>query len=435
MNESDDKLTTQANSLDNVKADESGSARTVPSENGNAIGDIARVAFKAVAVALSLVLLITSIFTVALPLKAMRIFNNLGMYERALVSGTRYIDGELKREKVDVSMIGKYYILLSNGINDNQNALSLATSIPSSLNNADFIEALEVCINLSDKLMRESAEKDDIKSAKYFAERLEKYTRYYSAVFGVSTVFDEKDAKNKQTFSPALHPFVYSVRHALMTQNFRARYYMDEFDEMLCNGGTNGYVLRRTDNNINTFNGTNVYNTDGTLNRTIMNNFVDYVDQLSEYVAIEFERCGMTDAKLNELEETRKKYAHALDGSEFKLFLTKENGYTRLYQGLKSFPSYAQAAVSFSPQNADEQLMQLFWVQKLATAANRFWNMEILVWFNRESYGVSMDAIDEEYGAHAYRNFINVRYPGNQQNTLEGVYDIFMKNYIDNFQG
>ena len=61
--------------------------------------------------------------------------------------------------------------------------------------------------------------------------------------------------------------------------------------------------------------------------------------------------------------------------------------------------------------------------------------MEILVWFNRESYGVSMDAIDEEYGAHAYRNFINVRYPGNQQNTLEGVYDIFMKNYIDNFQG
>ena len=37
-----------------------------------------------------------------------------------------------------------------------------------------------------------------------------------------------------------------------------------------------------------------------------MNNFVDYVDQLSEYVAIEFERCGMTDAKLNELEETRK---------------------------------------------------------------------------------------------------------------------------------
>lgn len=429
MNDSDDKLTTQANSLDNVKADETNSARAVPSENETAV-DIAGAAIKAVAVALSLVLLITSILTVALPFEAMRVFNNLGMYERALTSGTRYIDGELKREKVDVSMIGMYHVLLSDGLPLNENELSRATTIPEKFNNSDFIEAIEVCVNLSDKLMRESSKKNDLESAKYFAEKLEKYTRYYSAVYGISSVFDEKDAQNRRAFSSAFHPFVYSTRHTLMTQNFRARYYLDDFDEMLCYGGTNGYVLRRTDNNINTFNGTNVYNTDGTLNRTIMNGFVDYVDQISEYVAIEFERCGMTDAKLNELEETRNKYSHALSGSEFKLFLTRESGYSRLYHGLKSFPSYAQAAVSFSPQNRDEQLMQLFWVQKLATASLRFWNMETLVWLNRESYGLSMDAIDEEYAAHSYRNFIEVRYPGNQQNTLEGVYDIFMKNYI-----
>ena len=60
------------------------------------IDELIAIGIKAVAVTVSVILLLTSLLAVALPLQAMRVFNLLGMTDRAVDFGERYISRELR---------------------------------------------------------------------------------------------------------------------------------------------------------------------------------------------------------------------------------------------------------------------------------------------------------------------------------------------------
>lgn len=393
--------------------------------------ELVALAIKSIAVALSVVMLVLSILTVALPLQAMRAFNSLGMYERALTSGSLYVKNELRSRGADGDKLGRYVDFLEDG---DARATELA-SIPSAQTDEDLIEAFEVCISLSDKLMRESFAKGDNASAAYFGSYLEKYTRYLLSLTNASTVIAAKDARNYATFAPSVRPYVYSYRHTLTALNYRARVITGDTDRMLYDGGRNGDCVQTLSNRTNTYGGLHIKDDDGNVNPSVIDGFVDYVCALTESIAAEIEALGI-DESLNET-KVMDKYSNVLDGDEFSLFVTQAGGFSVVYNNLKNFSDFAQAAVDFNPANTDEQLHQLFWLQRLATASNRMWNMSMLLYYSADAYGLSSSAVRDEYGANTcelYR-FVNYYNIGTNKRLISEVYNIKLQQYLDNFKG
>ena len=178
---SDDKPVTIA--MGDRKPDGGDGSSSVKASSGSDgfVGEAVALSVKAVAVALSVFMLILSILTVVMPLSAMRVFNKLGMSERAINSGERYINN--RTDKYDAG-----------GIDERGNFKALSAT--PQLTNSDFIEALDVCISLSYKLTEKYAKTDDVDSTRYFAQILEKYTRMYMSLSGFRGVSEKKNAAN-----------------------------------------------------------------------------------------------------------------------------------------------------------------------------------------------------------------------------------------------
>ncbi len=164
-------------------------------------GELVKLSVKAAAVTLSVVILILSILTVTLPLQAMRVFNSLGMSERALNSGGTYIERRLKaHDALAADELGNF----------------TAIAAEASLTDDDMVEALTVCMTLSDSLMRRTEADGDKRSARYFAEKLELFTRRYASLNAVRTVNAKKDAVNIVSVpSVTTQPLVYDFAHTV----------------------------------------------------------------------------------------------------------------------------------------------------------------------------------------------------------------------------
>lgn len=388
-------------------------------KDGSFIEELVKIGVKTVAVALSVVMLILSILTVALPLNAMRVFNKLGMKERAMNSGERYIVTRLDKVNADITdEIGNY----------------VRVSETRSLTDADMTEALTVCIGLSDTLMSEHG--GDVASAKYFAEKLDKYVRIYLSLNGVNTVNSQKSANNVNSVSPALRPFVYNYAHSLMTLDYEARMYLGKTDVMLYNTNINGNILTTVTERSQTYAGLQF---DGNTPKnnivTLLDGFVDYIDQLSVYLSVVQKRLGVSGL-LGETQEEQNKFRNILNGDEFSVFITPENGFTpvfaNLVTGLSSFTKYAQAAADFPTTTLDEQLHRLYWLRILASASDRLLNLGRLLYFNRSVYGLYASDITDYYSAFAfdYFRFVNV---GSDPTFISSVYNTAMAAYIAHF--
>ena len=245
-------------------------------------GELVKLSVKAAAVTLSVVILILSILTVTLPLQAMRVFNSLGMSERALNSGGTYIERRLKaHDALAADELGNF----------------TAIAAEASLTDDDMVEALTVCMTLSDSLMRRTEEDGDKRSARYFAEKLELFTRRYASLNAVRTVNAKKDTVNIVSVpSVTMQPLVYDFAHTVMVLNYRARIIMggDALNYMLYDSGRDGDCVQTLSNRSNTF--------AGVVNKTdpdIIDGFIDYIDLLDEYLGYAYNKLGVTD-RLNE---------------------------------------------------------------------------------------------------------------------------------------
>lgn len=381
-------------------------------------GELVKLSVKAAAVTLSVVILILSILTVTLPLQAMRVFNSLGMSERALNSGGTYIERRLKaHDALAADELGNF----------------TAIAAEASLTDDDMVEALTVCMTLSDSLMRRTEEDGDKRSARYFAEKLELFTRRYASLNAVRTVNAKKDAVNIVSVpSVSMQPLVYDFAHTVMVLNYRARIIMggDALNYMLYDSGRDGDCVQTLSNRSNTF--------AGVVNKTdpdIIDGFIDYIDLLDEYLGYAYNKLGVTD-RLNEAifsatepEEARDKayrYRHMLKGDEFRLFITPEAGFTPLYENLKSFRDFAQAAVDYNCKDINDTLHRLYWLNVLNSVSTRLWYMSMMLYYDQtDSYG-NRDAVLDEYGTCELYKFVN--YKGRLVE-LEYVYTEALKEY------
>lgn len=415
MIDSDDKIN------EDISASAGGDpAPEAPAEgNGGAFaGELVKLSVKAAAVTLSVLILILSILTVTLPLQAMRVFNSLGMSERALNSGSTYVSRRIRsRDALGEDELGNL-----TGI-----------SADASLTDDDMVEALDVCIKLADSLMRGSYADGDMRSARYFAERLELMTRRYASLNAVRTVNANKNAVNIVNVpSVTMQPLVYDYAHTVMVLNYRARIILggNALDRMLYDSGRDGDCVQTVTNRSNTY--------AGIVNRSdpdIIDGFVDYVDLLDEYLAFAFNKLGVTD-RLNEAvfsatepQEAREKayrYRHMLKDDELSLFITPESGFTPLYENLKSFRDFAQAAVDYNCDTTGDMLHRLYWLNALNSVSTRLWYMSMLLYYDQtDSYG-NRDAILDEYGTCELYKF--VEYKGRLVE-LEYVYTEAVKEY------
>lgn len=410
--------------------------------------EVAVFSVKAIAVALSLVVLIISIITVAAPLSAMRVFNKLGMYERALNSGDRYIRTRLESEDAD-------------GVNAHGEYRSLTGS--KNLTDDDMVEALDVCIGLSDKLMREYADGDK-KSAAYFADGLDKYIRMYLSLNGEIEVSSQKNKDMRQTLAPLYHPFAYDYKHTLMTLDYAARVYSGDPKklEMMAydsNGSVpNNYddamfMMSASDQSHNLYSVVLDQTTAENLQITYLDWFVDYADQLSTYLAIQEERLGLT--KTITETEAQEKYTNVLGGDEFSLFVTPQGGFTKLYNELMGASGvsyegntsvrraglvfkYSQLAYDFNTKGSVElELHRLYWLRILTSLSDRLWNMQMLLFRSRSAYGQNASAVSDEYGSDAfkYARYVIVGYDDGkpQYRDLSALYNADMADWLRNF--
>lgn len=370
--------------------------------------ELAAFSVKVVAVVLSAVMLIMSLLVVAMPLSAMRVYNKLGMSERALNSGDRYISSTLKGRGAD-------------GTDESGNYKNAAQK--TDLADDDFIEAIDVCSSLAYKLMNSSAEDGDADSAEYFARRLEKYTRLYSSLYGVRGINAKKDEYNiAKVPSAAMRPYVYSHAHTVRVRNFRARAYMNETDSMLYDSGRDGDCVIKTLTLSNTF--------AGLVNKeTRLDDFIDYADMLGEYISIELEKLGISGS-LNEA-EVRDNYRGVMKGDEFSLFLSQADGFTDVYNQFKNFTEYAQIAVDSVPTDGaderDNRLHQLYRMQVLSSVSRKFWYMSMLLYYNADRYGLSAAKVRAEYGT--CEQYMWVKYRGGTK-LLSEVYQIYLEQYL-----
>lgn len=374
-------------------------------------GELVVFSLKAVAVALSLVILILSIITVAAPLSAMRVFNNMGMYERALNSGDRYIFSRLKSAGADKeNAFGEYRALMTDA----------------ELSDGDMLEALDVCIGLSDKLMRKYAD-DDKKSSAYFADELDKYIRILFSLQNETDIMREKTKKRLEAFAPAYRPLVYDYKHSLMTLDYEARVRSADGDKIATmfydsNGATpsdrdeSKFTMPATTQSHNLY--SVVLNSDTAWN-TVMNYidwFVDYVDQLGTYLDIKERALGLTKP-ISEVEANRD-YLNALNGDEFSLLITPGGGYTRLYNELMGNSGvmdmsaranglmfkFGQLAYEFDTRGDSEiALHRLYWLRIINSTAERLWNMQMLLFRSRDMFGQNSTVVSDEYYTDAFK--------------------------------
>ena len=404
------------------------------------IDELIAIGIKAVAVTVSVILLLTSLLAVALPLQAMRVFNLLGMTDRAVDFGERYISRELRAYDAEA-------------IDDMGNYIGLAGT--PELTNDDFAEALYVCINNSYRLMDEYYESGDGARGEYYARLVEKYTRMYLSlnnVSGVNSANSERDISAMPL--AAMRPVVYSYGHSVRVKNFRARAFLGETDRAVFNSRINGNSVTELTTLSNTYYGLVLDNASPASVMSALDDFVDYAGQMGEYLDVEFLFAGVErDLSKTEriyvkiadewrdvpvLSDTYviEKYAGHLDGDEFSLFLTKDNGFSNIYNQLKRFSVYAQAAVDFTPSDAnnnklDEQLHQLYWLNVLSSVARKLWYMEKLLYQSNVNFGASAAAIRDDYNAWQENTYVD--YDGRPRQIWE-VYNIKLNAYTAQYQ-
>lgn len=405
-------------------------------DSPSVVGELIAVAVKATAIALSLLAMLVCILAVGLPFTSMRLFNKFGMSERAVDFGERYISGELNEYgAAKTDNLGNYFEL----------------SRTAALTNDDFTEALYVCNSLSRKLMNGYFQAGDTARGRYYAERLEKYTRMYLSLNNVALVNSRKDARNIASVPVALRPTVYSYAHEMRVMNYRARSYLGTTDRMLYEPGLSG-IITETQTQSATFAGSTQ-----SINAQLLDEFVDYVDQLGEYLDVEFLRAGVEndlskkfdirvgDRVIKDVPVYSETYMinkgrNVLKGTEFSVFLNgtdavsgAQAGFTSLYTQLKCFGAYAQWAVDYVPSsgaNAEsDRLKQLYWLQILTQTAQRFWYMENLLYYSRDNFGISSNAIADEYVNSTCQKFGQVTYDSRLYRISE-VYTVKLGEYL-----
>lgn len=419
-------------------------AAPVDEPSGNSFADeLITAIFKTTFVALSLIAMLACIIAFALPLSTMRLFNSMGMSERAVDFGERYISRELKSNK---SSDGKR----TADYTDSDGNMPVLTATPALTNN-DFMEALYVCNNLSDKLMTESLKSGDEVRAKYYAERLEKYTRMYLSLNNLSAVTLKKDRDNIASVPAAVRPVVYSYEHDLHVLNYRARAVLGKTNKITHNNHryTDGVMIE-----IGTL--SNTYSDSSLDDPTVqrMDEYVDYIAQLGAYLDIEFMRIGV-ETDLNKkftvngkhpvtgnditltvpaLSETYifNNYGNKLDGDEFSLFILplkdvtgSSYGFTRLYNQLGSFSRYAQWAAKNEPPDENGKLHQLYWLRVLSDTSRKLWYMEMLLYYNSENLGQNEAAVKEKYGTCQSYMFVNYTLKGMSSETSCQIIEVY----------
>ncbi|MDE6401737.1 MAG: hypothetical protein K2L54_03900, partial [Clostridiales bacterium] len=203
MSKSEQINNTSNNTADgkNRRGSSVGKTSAANAENASAsFGDeLIGIAVKSVAVVLSVILIIVCILAVALPLPAMRIFNSLGMSERAVDFGERYIARELgDHYGVYEYTDGNNFVRTARADashTDGRGNFDILAKTPA-LTNDEFIEALYVCTKLSYDIMEECYALGDTARGAYYAERVEKYTRMYLSLNNVATVNNSKSLRN-----------------------------------------------------------------------------------------------------------------------------------------------------------------------------------------------------------------------------------------------
>lgn len=412
-----DKNAVAAENTSSVSADADGSVAPLShsSDHDNAdtyapsaFEELFGIAIKAVAVTVAFILLLTSVLAVCLPLYSMRVYNKLGFTARAVDFGERYIARELSSHNAD-------------GTDDRGNYKALAAT--PELTNDDFTEALYVCINNSYKLMNDRLKSgDDPAQLEYYAERTEKYTRMFLSLNGVGGVITEKSAENMAAFPLAeMKSAVYNYGHTVRNMNYRAKAVSGNTDAMLWSSNEDGNIVTTLTERTNTLAGIDLRNAsrDNIIYNVDM--YIDYIGALGEYIDVELIRAGVENDPVKKLRYYNKQnkewtedyvcsesfvqnvYTNVLSGDEFSLFLSKQNGFTALYSRLQRFTEFAQAAVDFKPDDRnnnkrDEMLHQLYWLQTLSSASYKLWYLDYLLYYNREMFGATSSAINDNYG-------------------------------------
>ncbi len=392
-------------------------------KDDGAEGSFIGVFVKTVAVTLSVVFLLLAILTVAMPLSAMRVFNRMGWSERALNSGDRYITHRIKKsDAAATDGLGNYIAFPATNLND-----------------ADMREAYDVCIGLSRGLMNSTAESGDMKSAQYFAKKLELYSRQYMSLGGIMTNNREKSVYDIENVPDIrMRPYVYDYSHTVMLDNFRARTYTGELDKMLYDSGRSGDCVIATQTLANTYE-TGSIPVSPQSAAAVIDEFVDYADQLGVYLSVKFDSLGLS-ARLDE-SNVPTEYSNILTGNEFELFITPTGGFTSIYNKLKgAFTRYAQAAADFNAVTVDDELHKLYWLQALNSASVKLWYMSMLLYYDKTgSYGLQRNAIKQEYSSnYTCEMYKFVLYDlgdgfGRQLTELSDVYNKCMKNYLGHF--
>lgn len=377
------------------------------------VGDMIGFGIKVAAVALSVVFLLISILSVALPFSAMKVYNQLGMYDRALESGERFINGKMNKHYGWQTDDYGYMLSVGKLVNDD-----------------DFIEALDVCITLSDKLMRAQLKDKSISGAKYYAEKLERYT--YAFICLSSDTFTKRNSQNITNVPYLqLRPLVYNYRHTVMKLNYSARSVLGNTDKMLYYIGYQDRPITSVTERLNTLNPFNL----SSITATYLDQYVDFIGELNAYLDYELGLLDLTGVSLDET-TVRTKYSKILDGTQFSLFVN-ENGFTDLYNRLSSsFTPYAQFAYDYDPttqtDTMDARLKQLYWLAELTSFAEKMSGVQTLWYYNVYAYPGTVDEkIRDDYPSWDVRRAV---YDGQQNRVLIELYEVLMNRYLSIFQ-
>ena len=363
---------------------------------------------KVVAVALSVVFLLISIFAVTLPFSAMKIYNQLGMYDRALESGERYINFRIAEEKAYAEDV---YGNMT-GISDSPN-----------LSDDEFVEALDVVITLSEKLMKAQISKRSTSGAQYYAEKLERFTRMYACLSGVNLINYQKDSASLANMTgPILlrmRPLVYSYAHTIRKKNYSARAVLGKTDYMMYNTGRTREVMTSLTERTMHFGNTSMSN-------SLVDDYVDFIGEINAYIDYEFEKLSLNGVSLDET-NVRNNYSKVLDGTQFALFINA-GGFTTLYNELaNTFTTFAQVIYDRAVSTPEERLNQLYQLYELTTFVEKMSGMSTLLYYNVYVYGPADEKIRDDYPSWGVRRAI---FDGQQNRLLVELYDILMDRYV-----
>ena len=393
---------------DGMRASGNAAEKSLNTDNNenDGLGEIIGFGIKVAAFALSVVFLLISILALALPFQAMKVYNDLGLYDRALESGERYIYGRLK----ELDALGE----------DSKGNFTGITAHAELCDN-EFVEALDVCITISNNLMRKHISAKSNADAVYYAERLEKFTRMYASLSGLTTINSRKDSANIANVPYLqLRPYVYNHFHNTMKLNYSARAVLGKTDLMMFNIGRIGDVMTNMSERLNTLSGT-------VQKASLIDQYVDFVDELNAYLDYEYEKLSLAGVEITE-PSAREKYNKILDGSQFSQFIVPLDGFTRLYNVMSStFTEYAQLAYDYEPSTMTDRLKQLYWLLSLSSFSEKMSAMSKLLYYNASAYGASRDAIIADYPHWDELRAID---NGVEPQVLIELYRILMDRYV-----